>query len=634
MADTLSAPDWMTPWEAWAFMRILEGESANMSRVPEEASGDTHLHKAPVIWPLLRDDQGEPIKDEDGIFQPAEDSAWPAWQVLSAKFLEYVTMNRIFIEARRRNRVRIFSARFRERLDFGGCHLPGELWLDRCRLDEAPSFRDAEIGGGLSLESSFLPSGLSANGLVTKGDVLLHGGARFDGTVSLLNAEIGSSLDCSGSQFKAGADGNSLQAGGLVTKYNVFLNGGARFDGTVRLLNAEISGFLDCAGSQFKAGADGNSLLAEGLVTKNNVFLNGGARFDGTVRLFNAHIGNTLVCSDSQFKPGSDGKSLQAQGLVTKGDAWLGQGGQFEGQIFLLRARIEGVLLLNAGQFDGVIYLGSAHVAELRLDGTSSGLKAPDWKEKASFDLANADIGVLHGSLAAWQRDGEFIKRRLDGLQVRRFAGAIGGKSLKDAGPTELREWLRNDASFTPSPYLTVAKALTEEGEGEKARSIRIELEKQRTRHMVWQSWSWPMKLFRLAWLGPVTGYGYSAARGVIILFMGIVAFAIAGSVWHAVYTAGGLSGLRLASSGEFLPWLGFSFETAIPLADLDPVHDTFLEDQFDVPVIEALQKKDYNALPTGIRALFMFERFLGLAILATLIASLTGWAEQRGSGE
>jgi hypothetical protein len=29
-----------------------------------------------------------------------------------------------------------------------------------------------------------------------------------------------------------------------------------------------------------------------------------------------------------------------------------------------------------------------------------------------------------------------------------------------------------------------------------------------------------------------------------------------------------------------------------------------------------------------------MFERFLGLAILATLIASLTGWAEQRGSGE
>jgi hypothetical protein len=277
----------------------------------------------------------------------------------------------------------------------------------------------------------------------------------------------------------------------------------------------------------------------------------------------------------------------------------------------------------------------SAYMSELLLDGTSRSMAAPEWKDNASLDLTNAEIGALHSSFTAWRRkDGNLIKRQLDGLQVRRLSGAVGGESLKDARAKDIRNWLCDGQSFSPSPYLTVAKALKEEGESEKARSIRIELEKQRTRHMQWRSWSWPMKLFRRCWLGPVTGYGYSAARGVIILVGAIVVFAWAGSVWHSVHTAGSFSGTRLPSLGEFLPWLGFSFETAIPLADLDPVHDTFLEDQFNAPVIEALQKKDYAALPPGIRALFMGERFLGLAILATLIASLTGWAEQRGSGD
>jgi cytoskeletal protein CcmA (bactofilin family) len=634
MADTLSAQDWMTPWEVWAFTQILNGDGADMAEVPKEARGETDTDKAPVIWPLLRDDEGIPLRDPDGRFQPADEAAWAEWQVLSARFLEHVATDRAFVEHRRRNRVRILSARCGESLDFAGGRLLGELWLDRCRLDEELNLQGAEIGGSLSLESSFLVAGLHADGLVTSGGVFLGGSARFDGGVRLPGASIGVLLDCKGSQFNAGEDGSSLNADRLDATGGVFLSGGARFDGEVRFLGAEIGGNLECDGSHFKAGADGDSLSADGLVIRGDVFLSGGACFDGSLRLVGAEIGGNLECEGSHFKASGNRKSLSAYRLVTKGSVFLRSGARFDGRVLLSGADIAGDLQLSDSKFDGEIDLSSARMTELLLDATSHGMNAPNWGEKASLDLTNAEIGALHGSLAAWQRDGKFIECKLDGLQVRRLSGMAGGQSLKDAEPEYIREWLRNDASFSPSAYLTVAKALKDEGESEKARSVLIALEDQRTLHMKWRSRSGLMKLFRLGWLGPVTGYGYSAARGVIILFVAILVFAWAGSVWHALHVTGGFSGTKLASPGEFLPWLGFSFETAFPLADLDPVDDTFLEDQFKVGVIEKLEQKDYDALPRGLRALFMGERVFGLAILATLIASLTGWAEQRGSGE
>ena len=84
-------------------------------------------------------------------------------------------------------------------------------------------------------------------------------------------------------------------------------------------------------------------------------------------------------------------------------------------------------------------------------------------------------------------------------------------------------------------------------------------------------------------------------------------------------------------TSSDWRAWLGFSFETILPIFDLDPVKDVFLEDRFGSPINEALQQKDYSSLPDGLRAFFMAERVFGIAILATLVGGLTGWAERRG---
>ncbi|MEM7660639.1 MAG: hypothetical protein AAF292_00215 [Pseudomonadota bacterium] len=622
--------DWMTPWEKWALKQLFENGLVDMSTVPEGDAyrGGEDADKPAVVVPLIQPSEG----DKDALPEPIPEADWPAWQILSPKFLEYVCTDKAFIDARRRNRVRIYCARFTDEIDLGGLHLPGELWLDKCGVDKRPDLHDAEIGGLLSLEASHIPQGLYAPGLKTKGDVFLSSGARFDSEVSLPSADIGGQLNCSGSSFKAGDGHHAFFAQGLKTRGDVYLRGNSSFEGEVSLTSAEIGGQLECDGSSFKAGDGKHALNAHSLKSGGNVFLRGGASFEGEVNLIGASIGGQLECDGSAFNTGDGQYTLLAQGLKTGGSVYLRSGASFEGKVSLTRAGIGGGLQLSECSFHNEVDLTSSIIShEIRLDESELSMPAPNWGDGAKLNLQNASVGALQGSLDAWKReDGLFVPRNLDGLTFKRLAGGVGGTSLDQASTKQLRRWLSENVTharegdktaFTPSPYLAMASALTATGEDIKARNILIALEKRRTRAMRFRSLSGTQKLFRILWLGPVTGYGYASGRGAWLLLALILAFAAAGFGWDIADPRGGADGLTLEDA---IAWLGFSFEMVLPLADLDPVTDTFLEDRFT-------DDGEYTSLPTGLRALFMTERFLGLAILATLIAGLTGWAERRG---
>ena len=71
--------------------------------------------------------------------------------------------------------------------------------------------------------------------------------------------------------------------------------------------------------------------------------------------------------------------------------------------------------------------------------------------------------------------------------------------------------------------------------------------------------------------------------------------------------------------------WLGYSFDTALPLVDLMPNREGFLAEQF-------ASNQAGAQIPPGLQAAFAAERLLGLVIISFAIAGLTGWAERRGS--
>ncbi|MEM7004462.1 MAG: hypothetical protein AAF498_01160 [Pseudomonadota bacterium] len=522
--------NWMTPWEKWALGELFETGEVDMSEVPAEHRGKTDVEKSAVSAALIQPANG----DKNAPPESVAEEDWPAWQILSARFIEYVCTDKAFIDARRRNRVHIFSSRITEKIDLGGLHLPGELALDDCRIDARLNLHNTEITGFFSLQTSHCPQGLYAQGLRTTGHVFLRGGASFEGTVNFAGADIGDQFNCSGSSFKSG-------------------------DGQY-------------------------AVIAYSLKTGSYVFLSIGASFVGEVDLNSADIGAGL-------------------------QLW---GSSFESEINFASAVIENDMLM---------------------DETKLGMPAPNWGDGASLNLQNARIGALQGSFEAWTRqsDGNLVPRNLDGLTFTRLAGGAGGTSLDQASTKDLRRWLSENVThnrdgenaFTPSPYLAMASALKATGEDDKARNILIALEKRRTRAMRFGSWSGMQKLFRILWLGPMTGYGYASGRGAFILAGMIIFFAVLG-LNAELHKVSSLNSNDITWAEHWRAWLGFSFEMALPLADLDPVNDTFLEDRFTAD-------SEYTSLPSGLRALFMTERFLGLAILATLIAGLTGWAERRG---
>ncbi len=402
-----------------------------------------------------------------------------------------------------------------------------------------------------------------------------------------------------------------------------------RFDDAVRFKGAEVKGGIALIACHLLGGLVANELRVTG-----GLSISSGSMVIGEVGLRAATIGSNLDLIGSVFGAVQNGRCIAGDNMTVRGDVYLRGGSVCIGDLGFPGAELMQDLHICDSAFNGLFDLASAKIrGEVRLDEQRLRMGPPHWSALTELNLQNTKVGALQGSLEAWKCGAGFVRRNLDGLSVDRLSGGTGGASLDRASAKELIAWIEQDTehsgnggTFSPSPYLAVADALEKAGAGDKARKVRIAHERRVTRSMSWLSVSAPNKLGRSLVMGPMTAYGYEPMRATFWFAGLVVLFALGGLFWE------------LTSAAEYVPpgwrdivaWLGFSFESALPLIDLDPVSDTFLEDRFGVSV-DAFGEKAYDELPKGLRALFAAERVLGLIILSVLVAGLTGWAETRG---
>lgn len=79
--------NWMPPWEKWALKQLFETGRVNMSAVLKGKAyrGGTDVDKPAVSAALI-----QPADDDnDALPELVAKADWPAWQILSARFIEY-----------------------------------------------------------------------------------------------------------------------------------------------------------------------------------------------------------------------------------------------------------------------------------------------------------------------------------------------------------------------------------------------------------------------------------------------------------------------------------------------------------------------------------------------------------------
>ena len=224
---------------------------------------------------------------------------------------------------------------------------------------------DAEIRGNLECRGVHLRgrdqkgSALHAERITIGSQVYLDQGFRADGAIYLLGAHINGNLECRGAQIGSGNSGRSLYAERITVGGDVYLDsypGLQNFtaDGTVYLLNAEIGGMLSCRGAKLRgSGASEGSLFAQRMSVGRDVYLTDGFSASGIVQLRAATIAGSLELAPDRLqedkrwlaidatvmkvsgrlrwtpeRPVQGRVSLEGAAIEQLEDLWTGPGGQ------------------------------------------------------------------------------------------------------------------------------------------------------------------------------------------------------------------------------------------------------------------------------------------------------------------
>ncbi len=529
----------------------------------------------------------------------------------------------------------------------------------------------AQIGGHLAcIGGTFVNEGghaLSADGINVKGDVFLRNGFTAKGEVRLLGAQIGGTLECNGGTF-ANEGGDALSADRINVKGYVFLGSGKNAEGEdtpftakgeVRLLDAQIGSNLDCDGGTFE-NKNGNALHADRINVKGSVFLQNGFTAEGKVRLLGAQIGGDLACIGGTFA-NEGGYALSADGINVKGNVFLRSGKNAKGEDMPFTAN--GAVLLPLAQIDGQIDCSGARFTNPGGDALNAFRAVVKSTVFLSDGFSADDRVYLEGVQIGGEldcRDGNFQKATLDLTNA--TAGALIDSGLKyvdarspvDAKPTK---WPPGDADesenkhylildgfvygriasdgrldvdkrlawlerqpkspFRMQPYLQLAKILRDSGD--KRGALRV-LEKMEDLRRDEEDHGALARLWGLL-LKWTIGYGYHPKRAVRALACLIL---LGWFVYAKSYPEGGIvptekeAHAELKKPGGKLPARYpafsapiYSLENSLPLVKLDQA--------------EKWQPDPAAAWPPLVRWFLRLQILLGWLLATFFVAGVTG---------
>ena len=288
---------------------------------------------------------------------------------------------------------------------------------------------------------------LNADGLKVGGDLFLNQEFTAAGALSLIGADIGGNLECSGARLnRANDDRYALVADVLKVGDDVNLDSGFTAAGALSLIGADIGGNLDCSGAQLnRADADGNALIADTLKVGHDLFLSALPDLEfiaaGGIWLLGADIGGNLECSGAQLnRENTGGNALVADDINIGADAHLDQQFTAAGALSLIGADITGNLDCSGAKLNRANTDGNALIADGLKVGHNVFLRQ-EFTAGGAIRLISADIsGDLDCDGAKLNRantDGNALIA--DGLKVghnvflRQEFTAVGAISVKSA---------------------------------------------------------------------------------------------------------------------------------------------------------------------------------------------------------
>ncbi|MCK9396210.1 MAG: hypothetical protein M0Q44_11535 [Methylobacter sp.] len=246
-------------------------------------------------------------------------------------------------------------------LDLEGATLPNSLKLTYCHLTYI-TLRHSNIHGCVGFQDCHVVKGLSADGMVCSGDVILKD-IISTGTVHLLNAKLSGNLECRGGKFDV-KDGDALICDRAVIRGSICLNDSFTATGIVSFVAARIDGSLDCSNAVFNGARSGEkdvALACDRAAIKGGVFLRNGFTATGSVRLSGAQIGGNLECMKATLD-GMDGYALQAEGVTVVGKFHFNNMRSIKGTVSFSSAKVGGLIDDNQSWtmgeliLDGFIY--------------------------------------------------------------------------------------------------------------------------------------------------------------------------------------------------------------------------------------------------------------------------------------
>ena len=341
-------------------------------------------------------------------------------RLIRAEFLRFVILGGDETHPVHENGVLICGALIQGQLNLSGTNIDGPLALTRCTFSDDVVLSHCHLRT-LSLIGCHLPN-LTATGLVTAGNILLHDGFCATGQVELAGSRIGGYLSCRDGRF---LDPElSLDVSGATIGANCTLDRGFLASGTVNLSGAQIDGALSCRDSTFSC--KDKALHAPRLRVANNVNLGEDCRVGGQISLQGATIGGELTFT----------------------------GGSFDRRVKWEKVREVTCINLRNAEIAGTLFWRQIKIA------------------RGELNLAGASCRTLNMDRESWDEPAQI---RLDNFTYKGF------NQLDET--TSARFWLewlsRQPIShltnkFRPKPYQQLADVLHSMGHEEEARVVRI----------------------------------------------------------------------------------------------------------------------------------------------------------------
>lgn len=242
--------------------------------------------------------------------------------------------------------VQLKGAYVRGMLDLDYAHAKGTTGLYHCHFEHAIFAQYCRFNT-LNLQGSALQKGLSAQGAIIVGNVLLRKGFSAKGSVDLNSTKIGGQLSCLNAQIEV-AEGDALDAQGAQIAGSVFLSEGFSAKGSVDLVSAKIGGQLDCFKGRFQAERDTALRLQDTRAAA--FFWKDVTEISGRLDLSNAHFDSLTDDPESWGKVtdliliGLTYTLISNPGDTAKRLEWLGKGdrgnGEFSPQPYTQLAKV------------------------------------------------------------------------------------------------------------------------------------------------------------------------------------------------------------------------------------------------------------------------------------------------------